>query len=419
MIGGTKRMCEEFVLSNGLRVVAEPIENFPSVSVGLWIGAGSMYESAEENGLSHFVEHILFKSTERRTTKDIAVEMDALGGQVNAFTAKECTCYYAKVIAEHLPRAMDLLCDMLLNARVDEAEFEKERGVILEEIAMCEDTPEDLVYDLLAEAYFGEHPLARPILGSHEQIASISREALLAFKKKHYRPDNTVLAIAGQFDMAAFREMAERLLGGWHAEGETHIPAPVEGTTPRVLTRKKDIEQVHICLAFPGVEQDDEDLYPISVMNNLFGGGMSSRLFQRIREESAMAYSVYSAPSAYPHCGDFTIYAAVSPRNVKTVLAQIDEETSLLVREGATQEEFDMAKAQLKGGFILGQESAYNRMNSMGSNMALMNRVITTDETIRRIEAVTPEDVRRVAAETLGGPRSQAFVGKKIAKYLK
>ena len=214
MIGGTKRMCEEFVLSNGLRVVAEPIENFPSVSVGLWIGAGSMYESAEENGLSHFVEHILFKSTERRTTKDIAVEMDALGGQVNAFTAKECTCYYAKVIAEHLPRAMDLLCDMLLNARVDEAEFEKERGVILEEIAMCEDTPEDLVYDLLAEAYFGEHPLARPILGSHEQIASISREALLAFKKKHYRPDNTVLAIAGQFDMAAFREMAERLLGG-------------------------------------------------------------------------------------------------------------------------------------------------------------------------------------------------------------
>ena len=236
MIGGTKRMCEEFVLSNGLRVVAEPIENFPSVSVGLWIGAGSMYESAEENGLSHFVEHILFKSTERRTTKDIAVEMDALGGQVNAFTAKECTCYYAKVIAEHLPRAMDLLCDMLLNARVDEAEFEKERGVILEEIAMCEDTPEDLVYDLLAEAYFGEHPLARPILGSHEQIASISREALLAFKKKHYRPDNTVLAIAGQFDMAAFREMAERLLGGWHADGETHIPAPVEGTTPRVLS---------------------------------------------------------------------------------------------------------------------------------------------------------------------------------------
>ena len=160
MIGGTKRMCEEFVLSNGLRVVAEPIENFPSVSVDhiyhhirhfiLWIGAGSMYESAEENGLSHFVEHILFKSTERRTTKDIAVEMDALGGQVNAFTAKECTCYYAKVIAVHLPRAMDLLCDMLLNARVDEAEFEKERGVILEEIAMCEDTPEDLVYDLLA-----------------------------------------------------------------------------------------------------------------------------------------------------------------------------------------------------------------------------------------------------------------------------
>ena len=173
MNGGYQRMCEEFVLSNGVRVVAEYIPHFPSVSVGLWIGAGSMYETKEENGLSHFVEHMLFKSTQNRTTKEIAVEMDAIGGQVNAFTAKECTCYYAKVIAEHLERAMSLLSDLLLNAKMDEAEFEKERGVILEEIAMCEDTPEDLVYDLLAEAYFGDHPLARPILGTKEQIASV------------------------------------------------------------------------------------------------------------------------------------------------------------------------------------------------------------------------------------------------------
>ena len=190
-------MCEEFVLSNGLRVIAEYIPHFPSVSVGLWIGAGSMYETREENGLSHFVEHMLFKSTENRTTKEIAVEMDAIGGQVNAFTSKECTCYYAKVIAEHLPRATELLADLLLHAKMDPEEFEKERGVILEEIAMCEDTPEDLVYDLLAEAYFGDHALSRPILGTHEQIASVTREALIDFRRRHYRPDNTVLAVAG------------------------------------------------------------------------------------------------------------------------------------------------------------------------------------------------------------------------------
>lgn len=417
MIGGTKRMCEEFVLSNGLRVVAEPIENFPSVSVGLWIGAGSMYESAEENGLSHFVEHILFKSTERRTTKDIAVEMDALGGQVNAFTAKECTCYYAKVIAEHLPRAMDLLCDMLLNARVDEAEFEKERGVILEEIAMCEDTPEDLVYDLLAEAYFGEHPLARPILGSHEQIASISREALLAFKKKHYRPDNTVLAIAGQFDMAAFREMAERLLGGWHAEGETHIPAPVEGTTPRVLTRKKDIEQVHICLAFPGVEQDDEDLYPISVMNNLFGGGMSSRLFQRIREELGMAYSIYTYPNSYQGIGTYGIYAGISPKNGDKVLEEIDSELKRFLKDGMTDKEFRDSKTQLRSGYLMGLESSGSRMQAMGRSTLLNGHPTDHQKTIAAIEAVTPEMVMDVAHKVLTAEPCLAVAGNGAEKY--
>ena len=406
MIGGTKRMCEEFVLSNGLRVVAEPIENYPSVSVGLWIGAGSMYESAEENGLSHFVEHILFKSTENRTTKQIAVEMDALGGQVNAFTAKECTCYYAKVIAEHLPRAMDLLCDMLLNARVDEAEFEKERGVILEEIAMCEDTPEDLVYDLLAEAYFGEHPLA--------QIASIGREALLTFKKKHYRPDNTVLAIAGQFDRTQFRDMAERLLGGWHAEGETHIPAPVESTKPRMLTRKKDIEQVHMCLAFPGVEQDNDALYPISVMNNLFGGGMSSRLFQHIREEMGAAYSVYSFPSTYTNCGTFTVYAGTSPETAQKVADELHNQIRLLRDGGVTQEEFDMAKEQLKVSYVLGLESSSSRMSAIGRSKLLRGRAVDPQDVIRKIEAVTKEDVERAAHEMFSKPFSASAVGRNV-----
>ena len=333
---------------------------------------------------------------------------------MNAFTAKECTCYDAKVSAEHLPRAMDLLCDMLLNARVDEAEFEKERGVILEEIAMCEDTPEDLVYDLLAEAYFGEHPLARPILGSHDQIASIGREALLTFKKKHYRPDNTVLAIAGQFDRTQFRDMAERLLGGWHAEGETHIPAPVESTKPRMLTRKKDIEQVHMCLAFPGVEQDNDALYPISVMNNLFGGGMSSRLFQRIREEMGAAYSVYSFPSTYTNCGTFTVYAGTSPETAQKVADELHNQIRLLRDGGVTQEEFDMAKEQLKVSYVLGLESSSSRMSAIGRSKLLRGCAVDPQDVIRKIEAVTKEDVERAAHEMFSKPFSASAVGRNV-----
>lgn len=414
MNGGLHRMCEEFVLKNGLRVVTEYIPHFPSVSVGLWIGAGSMYESKAENGLSHFVEHMLFKGTENRTTKEIAVEMDAIGGQVNAFTSKECTCYYAKVIAEHLDRAMNLLSDLLLHAKMDEEEFEKERGVILEEIAMGEDTPEDLVYDLLAEAYFGDHPLARPILGTGEQIASVSRQALIDFRKKHYRPDNTVLAIAGQFDMEAFREMAEKYLGDWAAEGDTTMPEPVLSCDGTVLAKKKDIEQVHICLSYPGVSQDDDDLYALTVMNNLFGGGMSSRLFQRIREEMGAAYSVYSYPSTYTNCGTMTIYAGTSPDLAQDVIDALHEQINLLMSGGVTDEEFAMAKDQLKVSYVLGLESSSSRMSSIGRSKLLRGRAVDPQDVVRKIEAVTKEDVERVIARVFGGKCAASLVGRNV-----
>lgn len=408
-------MCEEFVLDNGLRVVAEHIPHFPSVSVGLWIGAGSMYETAEENGLSHFVEHMLFKSTQTRTTKEIAVEMDALGGQVNAFTSKECTCYYAKVIGEHLERAMDLLSDLLLHAKMEEEEFEKERGVILEEIAMCEDTPEDLVYDLLAEAHFGSHPLSRPILGTHDQIASVTRQALIDFRKKHYRPDNTVLAVAGQFDLDALKEMAHRYLGQWTpVQGDCGGVPEVE-YAPCVKTKQKDIEQVHICLSYPGVGQDDAELYPLTVMNNLLGGGMSSRLFQRIREEMGAAYSVYSYPSAYTTCGTMTIYAGTSPETAQAVVDEIHKEIAALLRDGVTDEEFQMAKDQLKVSYVLGLESSSSRMSSIGRNMLLRGRAVDPQEIVRQIEAVTKEDVERIAAKTFAAPCAASAVGRGIS----
>ena len=414
MNGGLNRMCEEFVLENGLRVVAEYIPHFPSVSVGLWIGAGSMYETEAENGLSHFVEHMLFKSTENRTTREIAVEMDAIGGQVNAFTSKECTCYYAKVIAEHLERATALLSDLLLHAQMDEAEFEKERGVILEEIAMCEDTPEDLVYDLLAEAYFGDHPLARPILGTQAQIASVSREALIAFRKKHYRPDNTVLAVAGQFDRDQLRTLAERYLGSWQAQGETHMPEPAGGCAGRVIRRRKDIEQVHLCLAYPGVAQDDDELYALTVLNNLFGGGMSSRLFQHIREEMGAAYSVYSYPSAYPNCGTLTIYAGTSPELAQPVADALHAQIRALMDGGVTDEEFAMAKEQLKVSYVLGLESSSSRMSSIGRSKLLRGIAVDPAEVVRKIEAVTTADVERVMRRVFAQPCAASCVGRDV-----
>lgn len=412
-------MIEQFTLPNGLRVLCEQLPHLRSVSMGVWVKAGSILEREHENGLSHLIEHMAFKGTGRRSARQIAQEMDAVGGYLNAATSKLCTCYYAKVIDENLPLAADILSDIVRFPAIDPKELDKERNVVLEEISMTDDSPEDVAYDLIASAMFGKQPLGQTILGPRELIASYTREDILAFRARHYSPMNTCVAIAGNFDLNQVKELIAQRFGDWTGGTGEIFPVNAVNQNPQTLTADKDTEQAHICLGYRGKPLGDADAYPMAVFNSILGGGMSSRLFQRIREESAMAYSVYSAPSAYPHCGDFTIYAAVSPRNVKTVLAQIDEETSRLVRDGATQEEFSMAKAQLKGGFILGQESAYNRMNSMGSNMALMNRVITTDETIRRIEAVTPEDVRRVAAETLGSPRSQAFVGKKIARYLK
>ena len=409
-------MCDEFVLENGLRVIAEYIPHFPSVSVGLWIGAGSMYETQAENGLSHFVEHMLFKSTHKRTTREIAVEMDALGGQVNAFTSKECTCYYAKVIAEHLGRAMDLLSDLLLGAKLEEEEFEKERGVILEEIAMGEDTPEDLVYDLLAEAYFGDHPLSRPILGTHEQIASVTRDALIAYRQKHYRPDNTVLAVAGRYDLDVLKELAQTYLGAWkpqEAMSEEVAPGECQG---KVIVKKKDIEQVHICLSYPSVGQDDPDLFPVSVMNNLFGGGMSSRLFQRIREEMGAVYSVYSYPSTYTNCGTMTIYAGTSPESAQDVVDELHKEIKKLVDEGITDEEFAMAKEQLKVSYVLGLESSSSRMSSIGRSMLLRGRAVDPDDVVKKIEAVTKEDVERVVRRTFTAKCAASAVGRNVNK---
>ena len=409
---------EKFTLENGLTLLVETMPYLRSASIGVWVKAGSVLETPEENGLSHFMEHMAFKGTQKRTSRQIAEEMDAVGGHLNAATSKLCTNYYAKVIDEDLPLAADILADIVRNPALDRQEMDKERGVILEEIAMVEDSPEDVVYDVLAEAVFGAQPLGQTILGPSERIAAYQPEDLLAFRARHYGPQNTVVAIAGNVEPQRARALVEEKFGDWRGAAGEIFPEEVAVDEQRRLFRDKDTEQVHLCVSFRGVGMGSPLVYPIAVLNNILGGGTSSRLFQRIREELGMAYTVYSGPSNYPHCGEFTIYAATSPKHAHTVLEQIDIEIHKLLDDGFSEKEFTMAKAQLKGSYVLGLESAYNRMSALGHNQMLLGRVIPPEETIAAIERVTPEDVRAIAAQMLSGPRAYAVVGRKAEKYL-
>lgn len=409
---------EKFTLENGLTLLVETMPYLRSASIGVWVKAGSVLETPEENGLSHFMEHMAFKGTQKRTSRQIAEEMDAVGGHLNAATSKLCTNYYAKVIDEDLPLAADILADIVRNPALDRQEMDKERGVILEEIAMVEDSPEDVVYDVLAEAVFGAQPLGQTILGPSERIAAYQPEDLHAFRARHYGPQNTVVAIAGNVEPQRARALIEEKFGDWRGAAGEIFPEEVAIDEQRRLCRDKDTEQVHLCVSFRGVGMGSPLVYPMAVLNNMLGGGTSSRLFQRIREELGMAYTVYSGPSNYPRCGEFTIYAATSPKHAHTVLEQIDIEIRKLLDDGFSEKEFTMAKAQLKGSYVLGLESAYNRMSALGHNQMLLGRVIPPEETIAAIERVTPEDVRAIAAQMLSGPRAYAVVGRKAEKYL-
>lgn len=409
---------EKFTLNNGLTVLVEEMPYLRSVSIGAWVKAGSMLETPAENGLSHFMEHMAFKGTLRRSARQIAEEMDMIGGHLNASTSKLCTNYFAKVIDEDLPLAADILADIVCHPALDPKETDKERGVVLEEIAMVEDSPEDVVYDVLAEAVFGDQSLGQTILGPKEKLEKYTPDDLRAFRQRHYGPRNAVVALAGNIDAARAREVLENTFGSWQgAEGEA-FPDAQAIDQPRKLFRDKDTEQVHLCISFRSHEMGSPDVYPTAVLNNILGGGMSSRLFQRIREELGMAYSVYTGPASYPHCGEYTIYAATSPRHFGRVMEEIDSEIDRLLKDGAEEKEFQMSKAQLKGSFILGLESAYNRMSALGHNQILLDRVIPPEETIAAIDRVTMEDVRQAAEKILTGPRAYAVVGRKADQYL-
>ncbi|MFK7694054.1 M16 family metallopeptidase [Paenibacillus sp. HJGM_3] len=397
-------------LQNGLRVILEKIPTCRSVSFGIWVKTGSRNENVTNNGISHFIEHMLFKGTARFTAKEIAETFDGIGGNVNAFTSKEYTCYYAKVLDEHLPIAVDVLADMFFHSLMDPAELEKERNVILEEISMYDDTPDDLVHDLIARAAYQDHPLAYSILGTQANLEAMNSDTLREYMKGHYRIDNTVIALAGNIDDSVV-ELLEKHFGSFsNAGSEQAVAEPLYSSES--IFHKKDTEQNHICLALPGCSLSDPLLYPMILLNNVIGGGMSSRLFQEIREKRGLAYSVYSYHTAHLDSGMFTIYMGTAPKQTSEVLDVTMELLRGLADHSLSEPELKKGKEQLKGSFILSLESTSSRMNRLGKNELMLGKHYTMDEILHRIDAVTLDDLKELAGKLFSHAFSLSMVGK-------
>ncbi|MBW4839041.1 MAG: insulinase family protein [Paenibacillaceae bacterium] len=396
-------------LKNGLRVVMEKIPTCRSVSFGIWVKTGSRNESPERGGISHFIEHMLFKGTERYSAKDIAEQFDAIGGNVNAFTSKEYTCYYAKVLDEHLPIAVDVLSDMFFRSLFDAEELRKEKNVIVEEISMYEDTPDDMVHDLVSQAAYGEHPLALPILGTEEQLRAMESEHLREYMREHYTIENTVISVAGNIDDQVI-DLLEKYFGDFSKRGNSS-PLVAPDFLGGLQFHRKKTEQNHICLSFPGLPVGEEKQYAMVLLNNAIGGGMSSRLFQEIREKRGLAYSVYSYHSSHADSGLFTVYAGTAPRQTKEVLDLTKEILHDVSVNGITTSELSKGKEQLKGSLILSLESTGSRMNRLGKNELMLGKHYTLDEMIARIESVTMDDVNTVLKAMFSQPFSLAMVG--------
>jgi predicted Zn-dependent peptidase len=396
-------------LHNGLRVIMEQIPTFRSVTFGIWVKTGSRNEKPQDNGISHFIEHMLFKGTERHSAKDIAEIFDGIGGNVNAFTSKEYTCYYAKVLDEHLPIAMDILSDMFFNSSFDEGELQKEKNVIFEEISMYEDTPDDLVHDLVAKAAYGSHSLGYTILGTEENLSAMKPDDLRRYMKQYYNTQNTVISLAGNIDDSV-RDLVEKHFGGFSNSGEeTDYSAP--DFLGELVFHAKKTEQNHICLSLPGLSLKEDNLYPMVLLNNVIGGGMSSRLFQEIREKRGLAYSVYSYHSSHIDSGMFTIYTGTAPKQTEEVMQVTLDLLHEIALKGMTDSELKKGKEQLKGSLILSLESTSSRMNRLGKNELMTGKHYSLDEMIQRIESVQMEHIRELTKILFSAPFALSMVG--------
>ncbi|AEV68038.1 M16 family metallopeptidase [Acetivibrio clariflavus] len=389
-------MINRITLENGVRIICEKIPHVRSVSVGIWVGAGSRNEKKEINGISHFIEHMLFKGTKKRSAKEIAESIDSIGGQINAFTGKECTCYYTKTLDTHIDIAIDVLADMFFNSVFSAKDIDIERKVVLEEISMYEDSPEDLVHDYLSETVWENDAIGMPILGTYESLHNIERDTIVKYISEHYLPENTVIAVAGNFDDNVLIDIVKKNFGSWYSDRKPVKQFEKAEFKVNNKIKQKDIEQVHICLGFEGIEHGNDDLYSLLALNNVFGGGMSSRLFQKIREERGLVYSIYSYPSSYCNAGLFTIYAGMNPEHKDTFFKLVMEEIEILIKHGISEEELAKSKEQLKGSYILGLESTSSRMNSLGKSELMLGKVYTPEEVLKKIDAVNNEKVREI-----------------------
>ncbi len=389
-------MYQKITLRNGVRVVAERIDHVRSAAIGVWIGNGSRFESAEQNGISHFIEHMIFKGTEKRTARHIASMMDAMGGQSNAFTTKDCTCYYMKVLDTHLHTAAELLADMFLCSSFADEDIELERGVVLEEIDMYEDTPEDVATEKLFEACYEGTALGRPILGTEETLARMDSKVLHDYVRKNYHPEDTVVALSGSFSDADLDYICE-LFGEMQGSGRNQIePAHYQ---PRVVIRSKEIEQNHLCLGFPGLPLLDDKRYAYQLMNAIIGGGMSSRLFQTVRERNGMCYSIYSFPSSHVDTGMFSIYVGLGQEDEAKAAKLICNVLRDFCAEGPTREELSRCREQLKSNLLMGLESTNARMHHLGRYELFTDHVVSSDELVAAYDAVTADQVRALANE--------------------
>lgn len=388
-------------LPNGIRVLSEELPQLGSVTIGIWVENGSRWERSEQAGISHFLEHLFFKGTDTRTAAEIAEAIDAVGGVLNAFTGKEHTCYYAKVLAEHLPMALDLLADIFLNSKFAAEEIDRERSVIIQEISQVEDTPDDWVHDLFTQGWWGDHPLARPIAGTATTVGALQRDHFLEFLAARYRPDRILIAAAGNLTHAHLVDVVGRHFGG--LSGATPpLPQPIPVAHPAVRVHPKALEQVHVCMGTPGIPQRDPDRYAAHVLNVALGGGMSSRLFQEIREKRGKAYTVYSFLSSYGDAGYAGVYCGTGAEWTQEVLDVIRGELASIVREGLRPAELDRARTQMKGNLLLALETSDSRMSRIARNALYYGRDVPLDEVAHAIDAVDADAIHRVAHRLYG-----------------
>ena len=408
------------VLPGGVRVISEHLPGQRSASLGAWVGVGSRDETDGHFGSTHFLEHLLFKGTVRRTALDIAEAFDAVGGEANAATGKEHTCYYARVLDTDLPMAVDVIADMVTSAAIDADELETEREVILEELAMNDDDPSDVVHERFAETVLAGHALGRPIGGTPETIRAVPRDAVWEHYRWHYRPETLVVSAAGGVDHDALvsQVAAALVAGGWDLDPSRAPRARRDGsdvsgigTQPHELTVRRAVEQANVVIGSTGISATDDRRFTLSVLNAVLGGGMSSRLFQEIREKRGLAYSTYSFASAHGGLGTFGLYAGCAPAKVDQVTKILGEELDRFADGGITDAELRRSVGQLSGGLVLGLEDSGSRMSRLGKAELVYGELMTLEESLERIRAVTADDVRELAADLASRPRSVVRVG--------